>query len=42
MFHAGRAYGPNGVLNYIDRQLTHFDGSDEFYFEFDVSDMRNW
>ena len=30
-------YGQMANTN-IDRQFTHFDGSDEFYFEFDVSD----
>ena len=34
--HAGGSYRP-GANQFIDRQFTHFDGSDEFYFEFDVS-----
>ena len=34
--HAGSSYAPKSS-QLIDRQMTHFDGSDEFYFEFDVS-----
>ncbi|NCG01730.1 MAG: type IV pilin, partial [Euryarchaeota archaeon] len=34
--HAGSYYNPNSN-QYLDRQFTHFDGSDEFYFEFDTS-----
>ena len=34
--HAGSYYSPKAG-QFIDRQFTHFDGSDEFYFEFDVS-----
>ena len=34
--HAGSTFSPkSGQL--IDRQMTHFDGSNEFYFEFDTS-----
>jgi FlaG/FlaF family flagellin (archaellin) len=34
--HAGSYFNPNSN-QYLDRQFTHFDGSDEFYFEFDTS-----
>jgi len=34
--HAGSYYSPKSS-QLIDRQMTHYDGSDEFYFEFDVS-----
>jgi hypothetical protein len=35
--HAGSTYNPNSAASSLDRQFTHFDNSDEFYFEFDVS-----
>jgi hypothetical protein len=35
--HAGYAYSPNAAATSLDRQFTHFDNNDEFYFEFDVS-----
>ena len=34
--HAGSTFTPTSS-QLLDRQFTHFDGSDEFYFEFDVS-----
>ena len=34
--HAGSSFAPTSS-QLLDRQFTHFDGSDEFYFEFDVS-----
>ena len=34
--HAGSYFSPKSS-QLIDRQMTHFDGSDEFYFEFDTS-----
>ncbi len=34
--HAGSYFSPK-TSQLIDRQMTHFDGSDEFYFEFDTS-----
>ena len=34
--HAANYYSPSAA-QFFDRQMTHFDGSDEFYFEFDTS-----
>jgi len=34
--HAAAYFSPS-ANQYFDRQMTHFDGSDEFYFEFDTS-----
>jgi len=34
--HPGSYFSPKSS-QLIDRQMTHYDGSDEFYFEFDVS-----
>ena len=34
--HAANYYSP-GASQYFDRQMTHFDDSNEFYFEFDTS-----
>ena len=34
--HASSYYSP-GANQFIDRQFTHFDSNDEFYFEFDTS-----
>jgi hypothetical protein len=34
--HAGSYFNPNSN-QFLDRQMTHFDGSNEFYFEFDTS-----
>ena len=34
--HAAAYFSP-GANQYFDRQMTHFDGSNEYYFEFDTS-----